>query len=242
MTLEEMISEVTQEDSRELLIDKTYLPTDEETSALTAAAPKGYIKVASVEANDLAMKHLKSAKDVVKRIDAEEELIKKPLNEARNRVITFFKAIKQPIEHFISVQSEECKQFQLAENKRLEDERKAAIAKALEEEKARQEQMAELTPFDSVPEPAVNVSEVLAMPTKLVTSTGGGLRKKPIDIRVLDVEKAVEKMASDVRYHGFLTLDTKALKAKAQQIGVEKFNEQFGAVVEAFQDSTISNR
>jgi hypothetical protein len=100
----------------------------------------------------------------------------------------------------------------------------------------------ELTPFDSVPEPAVNVCEVLAMPTKLVTSTGGGLRKKPIDIRVLDVEKAVEKMASDVRYHGFLTLDTKALKAKAQQIGVEKFNEQFGAVVEAFQDSTISNR
>jgi hypothetical protein len=243
MTLQELINETVSESRKgELLLPETYLPGQDDIDKIVSLAPTSYIAVASVEANELAMQQLKDAKGVIKKIDEECDAIKKPLNEAKTKLIGFFDRIKEPINNFIAVQSQQCLEFQKAENKRLEDARKAAIAKAAEEERKRQEEIASLTPFDEVPAPKSDISEVLALPTKVVTATGGGLRKKPIDIKVLDVEKGVAKMASDVRFHGFLTLDTKALKAHAQQIGVEKFNEKFGESVKAFQDETLSNR
>ena len=214
-----------------VLIDRVELPdlSDIKNEALQMSS--GLFPVVDHESNERAGLMIKDAAAFIKRVDDRLDLIGRPLLEAKREVDRLKKEIKEPAENCMTYLKSQSLAWQKAEQKRLQDERDAAVAKALEEQKKREAELAEarklMTPFDdpdeiavSTPEP--NVAAVLAMPTKAASSFTG-LKKGPVKVQLVDMDELVQAAAKDKSLQQYLSIDEKMLTAWAKKVGVDKF-------------------
>ena len=230
-----------------VLIDRVELPdlSDIKNEALQMSA--GVIVVVDQESNDRAGLIIKDAAAFIKRVDDLLEPITRPLIDAKRATDELKKQLKRPAEVAMQYHKDQCLAWQKSEAKRLQAEREAAVAKALEDQKKREAEQAEalkmMTPFDdptelvlSTPEP--NIATVVAMPTKAASSFTG-LKKGPVKIQLVDMNDLVQAAAKDKSLQQYLSIDEKMLTAWAKKVGVEKFDIPG---VKATQDDILSRK
>lgn len=179
------------------------LPSIESKELELADIKANYIQVNDVVSHDQAIEGIRTAKDFIDGVNAFFDKFERPLKEAVDAMTTQKKSLIDPAVAYQNEHRLRCKTWQIAATKAAEDARLIAI------ERART-----AAPWEDVPE----VPETVG-----ISSSGAGLRNKPWQARVDDIEVLWEAAVKDPRYREYFIVDMKALTAKARSQG-EMFN------------------